>query len=402
VLDTGRILELIRELDFVRVAGSAGEEEGFDVVARRLQKFGLQPRFESFSAPWIEFTAASLDVEGRSLPLEPLVSPAYASEWMCLPETVNVCGILASEEGLDPDRPRVILREGCDRERANLPRAAAQVLACEREDGFVAHLLATDRPCPSAYVEPQLAPLLRGFLGRPCRFQWTSRRCEKTFHNMVLEIEGRDGGDDVVVAGAHMDTWPGTVGASDDASGCAMLLEFARYFAANAPRCGAQLIWFTGEELDRRGSRAYVLTHRDDLPRIRLFVNLDSGVSVGHGEPTAGVAGPPGLAESVRHLLGGLGDDMPVAEERGSSSDATAFREAGVSSLHIGARYLTPPPHPHLPTDRPDRIDPAKVERIGRVSLLIADAALNGSLPLGPWWIPGGGRDSANSFQASG
>ena len=382
-IDGRRVLELIRALDFVRVTGSSGEQRAFGRVTERLKGLGIHAGFEEFLAPWVQVGEAFFEVGGARVPMTVLVSPAFHSKWLSLPSTVDVQGLLVEEGTASVAATRVVVRSRCDTDHPSPPGAAAQVFACAPVEGFVAYLLATDRPCPSAYVDPDLRPFLSARIGEPCRFFWRGQERQKAFRNMIAEIPGNYRPDEIIVAGAHIDTWPGTVGASDDASGCAMLVEFARWFAAHPPERTVRLIWFTGEEPDRRGSLAYVRCHASEVPHIKLYVNLDSGVSVEHVEPALGISGPSNLRTATEGVLGELGEEMLTQDERSSSSDATAFRKAGIPTAFISARLATPPPHPHLPTDRHDKIDPARVERLGGTSLAIIDAAQAGKLPFG-------------------
>jgi len=84
-------------------------------------------------------------------------------------------------------------------------------------------------------------------------------------NNVIAEIPGTDLKlkDEVVMAGAHLDSWhPGT-GATDDAAGCAVVMEAARILEAIGvkPRRTVRVALWAGEEQGLRGSRAYVAEH---------------------------------------------------------------------------------------------------------------------------------------------
>lgn len=74
--------------------------------------------------------------------------------------------------------------------------------------------------------------------------------------NLIVEFPGSGGGaasdspKSIVVVGAHYDSALGTPGANDNATGCAVLLELARAFAASAsePARTLRLVWFVNEE----------------------------------------------------------------------------------------------------------------------------------------------------------
>ena len=82
-------------------------------------------------------------------------------------------------------------------------------------------------------------------------------------YNIVGEIPGTDLKDEIVMIGAHFDTWHGGANASDNTSGVAVALEAARILKAVGakPRRTIRVALWSGEEQGLFGSRAYVLKH---------------------------------------------------------------------------------------------------------------------------------------------
>lgn len=160
-----------------------------------------------------------------------------------------------------------------------------------------------------------------------------------------------------------------------------MLIEFARWFVRHPPVRTVRFVWFTGEELDRRGSRAYMKMHSQDEDTICLYVNIDSGVSIEHGRPKAVVTGETKLTSAVRDLLVKIEKDISVEGREFSSVDKSkpgsgddwAFQVHDIPTVFIGARQQKPYPHPHLPTDRFDKLDINKIQLIGDLRLTIID-----------------------------
>jgi Iap family predicted aminopeptidase len=93
--------------------------------------------------------------------------------------------------------------------------------------------------------------------------------------NVVAEIPGR--GPDVVVIGAHLDSWANGQGAVDNGTGSVVLIEAARAIRAAGirPEATIRFVLFMGEEMGLDGSRSYVETHADELDRHRAMINLD-------------------------------------------------------------------------------------------------------------------------------
>jgi carboxypeptidase Q len=106
--------------------------------------------------------------------------------------------------------------------------------------------------------------------------------------NVIAEIPGGRRADEVVMLGAHLDSWHAGTGATDNAAGCAVILEAMRILKTLAlplDRTVRIALW-TGEEQGIYGSRAYVKRHFADPVTMKLeaehdklaaYFNLDNG-----------------------------------------------------------------------------------------------------------------------------
>ncbi|HEX9103768.1 MAG TPA: M28 family peptidase, partial [Polyangia bacterium] len=77
--------------------------------------------------------------------------------------------------------------------------------------------------------------------------------------NVVGEVPGRERAGELVLLGAHLDSWDLGTGAVDDAAGCAIVMDAARIIAAapRAPRRTVRVVLFMNEEMGLSGARAY-------------------------------------------------------------------------------------------------------------------------------------------------
>jgi hypothetical protein len=91
---------------------------------------------------------------------------------------------------------------------------------------------------------------------------------EQTCYNTVAEIPGTDKKDEVVIVGAHLDSWHSGTGATDNGAGCAAAMEAVRILQAIGikPRRTIRVVLWTGEEQGLLGSRAYVDQHFASRP----------------------------------------------------------------------------------------------------------------------------------------
>jgi Zn-dependent M28 family amino/carboxypeptidase len=178
----------------------------------------------------------------------------------------------------------------------------------------------------------------------------------RTDVNVIAELPGTND-DNVVMAGAHLDSVTAGPGIQDNGSGSAALLETALMMAKVKPENTVRFAWWGAEELGLIGSTAYVeglsAAERD---RIALYLNYDMVGSPNYifmvydaDQSTfeAPVPIPPGstaiedLYESYYTLIGEPYDDTAFD----ARSDYQAFIEAGIPSggLFTGAEVVKTP-----------------------------------------------------------
>jgi dipeptidyl aminopeptidase/acylaminoacyl peptidase len=136
-------------------------------------------------------------------------------------------------------------------------------------------------------------------------------------NNTVGELRGSDKPDEVVVVGAHLDSWDLGQGATDNGTGSITVLETARALAKSGvkPRRTIRFILFTGEEQGLLGSRAYVEKHKDEMPHISAALVNDTG--------TGKVTGIDARHRPVLQPL--LAKELASLKELGVTTFDTAF-----------------------------------------------------------------------------
>src|ERR1019366_9781793 len=87
--------------------------------------------------------------------------------------------------------------------------------------------------------------------------------------NVIAEIRGREKPDEIVLVGAHLDSWDLGTGAEDNGVNAAMVIDLLRGFKELkvAPRRTIRFALFTGEEQGMWGSAGYVKRHRAELDK---------------------------------------------------------------------------------------------------------------------------------------
>jgi hypothetical protein len=97
--------------------------------------------------------------------------------------------------------------------------------------------------------------------------------------SVVGEIPGREKPQEIVVLGAHLDSWDLGTGAIDDGAGVAIMMETARRIGQlpKKPRRTIRVVLFANEEFGVSGGRAYAEAHKDELARHVLAGESDLG-----------------------------------------------------------------------------------------------------------------------------
>jgi hypothetical protein len=109
-------------------------------------------------------------------------------------------------------------------------------------------------------------------------------------YNTVAEIRGATTPGEVVILGAHLDSWDLGTGATDNGTGSMVVLEAARAIAQSGlkPDRTIRFILFTGEEQGLLGSRAYAARHADEADSIQAVLVLDNGTGAITGQALQG------------------------------------------------------------------------------------------------------------------
>lgn len=108
--------------------------------------------------------------------------------------------------------------------------------------------------------------------------------------NTVAEIPGTDWPGQVVILGAHLDSWDLATGVTDNGTGSMVVLEAARTIMKSGlkPRRTIRFILFTGEEQGLLGSRAYAAAHAAETDSIQAVLVLDNGTGMILGQALQG------------------------------------------------------------------------------------------------------------------
>ena len=202
--------------------------------------------------------------------------------------------------------------------------------------------------------------------------------------NTVGEIRGKEKPDEVVIVGAHLDSWDLGQGATDNGTGTIVVLETARALVKSGiqPKRTIRFISFTGEEGGLHGSKAYVEQHKDELARISACIVHDTGTGKVIG---IGAKHRPALKPLLEKELATL-TELGVNQFQGNfitGSDHASFDKAGVPGLMFNQDLAGYRLSHHSQADTLDRAVEANLiqgaQVMGITALRIAN--LDGLLP---------------------
>lgn len=154
-------------------------------------------------------------------------------------------------------------------------------------------------------------------------------------YNTVAELRGTEKPDEVVLLGAHLDSWDLATGGTDNGAGAIAVLEAARILAAAGvrPRRTIRFVLFTGEEQGLLGSQAYVAAHKKELDRFQAVLVLDNGTGRIVGMELQGRDELGDLWRSMFEPLRVL-DTLYVRPGNKTGTDHLSFLPAGVPAFN--------------------------------------------------------------------
>ena len=190
--------------------------------------------------------------------------------------------------------------------------------------------------------------------------------------NVIAEVRGRERPQEVVLLGAHLDSWDQGTGAIDDGTGTAIVTAAAKLIRdlPHRPRRTVRVVLFGSEEVAQPtppghtfGGHSYAVNHQAELANHVLAGESDFGT-----DRVYSFALPRSVAESefaktllrVITPIGVLASDR-AAEDVGA--DVTPTVEAGVPGFALSQDGTTYFDIHHTPDDTLDKVDRAQLDQ---------------------------------------
>ncbi len=197
-----------------------------------------------------------------------------------------------------------------------------------------------------------------------------------TSANVVGEIRGRSLPDELVLLGAHLDSWDVGDGALDDGAGVGIAVEAARLLKDARPKRTVRVVLFMNEEYGLSGARAYAVTHAAELVRHVAAMEADAGGGAPYGFGVSGTDVARALVARLAAPLAGLGAAEVVSADH-AGADLIPLHPAGVPVLGMqqdGTDYFE---WHHTDGDTADKIDPEAMARASGAFAVMAAGLAN-------------------------
>jgi carboxypeptidase Q len=195
--------------------------------------------------------------------------------------------------------------------------------------------------------------------------------------NVIGDVIGSERPEEIVLLGAHLDSWDLGRGAIDDGAGVGIVMEAARQIAQapTRPRRTVRVVLFANEENGGAGADAYRAAHASELAHHVLAMEADFGDGVAYGVRTPVPLEGSASWRRIVQLLASL--DVSFDDERagGGADVEDLYVEGGVPLVDLmqdGTRYFD---IHHTPNDVMSMVDRASLDQAMRSVLTIAYAA---------------------------
>ncbi|MCH8928508.1 MAG: M28 family peptidase [Candidatus Marinimicrobia bacterium] len=345
-----------------RVSGTKSGYEAERWALNKFNSYGLQnPHFERFEMPGWERGSLKVEVATPDKKLLSAAALANTPSKSKITEMVIDVGFGHPDEFeklSDDIKGKIVLAEvGTLPDKRSVHRTEKVQLAMKY--GAAGFILITNAPgnlprtgtvkrggyvkIPAVGVSAEHGTWLRRYLKNHPDVKVKidmKNKTKKTYaNNIIAEIRGSELPDEVVIVGAHLDSWDLGQGTIDNGVGSVTLLETARVLSKlkAKPKRTIRFILFMGEEFGLYGSSNYIKQHSAELGNIVMMLNMDmigdpfSYKVYGHDEAL------PFLKNLAADLQGFGMEPDKVVSKAGLHSDHESFMLAGVPAMSLAA-----------------------------------------------------------------
>ena len=190
--------------------------------------------------------------------------------------------------------------------------------------------------------------------------------------NVVAEIRGQERPEEIVLIGAHLDSWDLGTGAEDNGVNAAMVIDVARSFRTLGvvPRRTVRFVLFTGEEQGLFGSEAYVLHHAAEIGRHVAMITFDTGSGRTTGFYLNGREDLRRPVDQALAAVPGLGEPKDSLETI-DGTDNFDFLLSGVPNLIAKQDWAPYLPNYHAESDVYEAVNPQEARNNAALAVVL-------------------------------
>lgn len=404
-----RALEFLRQFDFIREAGTEGEQAAAEKIRKYLE--------QNVSGPGITFREEPFSFEeSRILEARLVVTEPYQKEYSVVgcagcgstPENGLEAPFLYVENGdeisLAYARGKIVLVNGIVR------KAFYQKLVEAGAAGFV---MLSGTPIDEGEDLRPARRSLRGVEETPIqgvtvhykdavelvergasrvRLILRQEKEKRISRNLILRIDGSQRADEILTVSAHYDSVPEGPGAYDNMAGAAIVMELCRYFSVHRPRRTMEFLWFGAEEKGLYGSLNYVERHSEELASHRFNMNVDlAGQTI--GGTVIGVTGNPEICQILSAYAHEAGMGVSLKHQIWGS-DSNSFAWKGVPAMTLNRDGFGM----HTRHDTAALISAWSLERSSCLLAMVAERLASAEVFPFPREVPEKFREELNAF----
>ena len=404
-----RALEFLRQFDFIREAGTEGEQAAAEKIRKYLE--------QNVSGPGIMFREEPFSFEeSRILEARLVVTEPYQKEYSVVgcagcgstPENGVEAPFLYVENGdeisLAYARGKIVLVNGIVR------KAFYQKLVEAGAAGFV---MLSGTPIDEGEDLRPARRSLRGVEETPIqgvtvhykdavelvergasrvRLILRQEKEKRISRNLILRIDGSQRADEILTVSAHYDSVPEGPGAYDNMAGAAIVMELCRYFSVHRPRRTIEFLWFGAEEKGLYGSLNYVERHSEELASHRFNMNVDlAGQTI--GGTVIGVTGNPEICQILSAYAHEAGMGVSLKHQIWGS-DSNSFAWKGVPAMTLNRDGFGM----HTRHDTAALISAWSLERSSCLLAMVAERLASAEVFPFPREVPEKFREELNTF----
>lgn len=409
MISGARALEFLRQFDFIREAGTEGEQAAAEKIRKYLE--------QNVSGPGITFREEPFSFEeSRILEARLVVTEPYQKEYSVVgcagcgntPENGVEAPFLYVENGdeisLAYARGKIVLVNGIVR------KAFYQKLVEAGATGFV---MLSGTPIDEGEDLRPARRSLRGVEETPIqgvtvhykdavelvergasrvRLILRQEKEKRISRNLILRIDGSQRADEVLTVSAHYDSVPEGLGAYDNMAGAVIVMELCRYFSVHRPRRTMEFLWFGAEEKGLYGSLNYVERHGEELAAHRFNMNVDlAGQTI--GGTVIGVTGNPEICQILSAYAHEAGMGVSLKHQIWGS-DSNSFAWKGVPAMTLNRDGFGM----HTRHDTAALISVWSLERSSRLLAMVAERLASAEVFPFPREVPEKFREELNAF----